>query len=285
MKKPHEQSNQDISGYQSMSDEELTELLLRDIRLPEEEESNTDEIISIVEEVVKRKEEQSSSEIVDVDAAWESFQQRFLAASGDADALCQEKEERNKKQASNRWKHAIWRFACVAAVFAVILLTNTITASAFGNNLWGTVAEWTKGTFGFHSEGTIIKQNDEITSAFSINQVNEKLVPSWFPEGYRFDEIEVNETLRATIFQIKYSSEESDIWITIRKLEEPTAVTYEKDDNEVIMYEAGGIKHYIMTDIGIRKIVWAIQEYECNITGDFSLQDAKRIINSIYKEK
>ena len=79
------------------SDEELTDILLRDIHLPEEDESDIDEIMKIMEVVVKRKEEQSPSELVDVDAAWKSFQQKRMQYAENAGSLQEEKTEEENK--------------------------------------------------------------------------------------------------------------------------------------------------------------------------------------------
>lgn len=289
MKDKHTQIKQDKCNYHSMDNDELSDILLRDMELPEGEESDLDEIMYVMEEIVKRKKEKVPSELVDVNAAWESFQQKCNSPGENAGSLQDEKEigepiPFKKKQHSRNMKRIALRFACAAAVIFAILFTNTITAYAFGYNLWGAVAEWTKDTFRFRNTGTSIYLNDEVSTIFSENSIDEKLIPTWFPEGYQYEGIETYDIFHATIFRLQYINDDSEIWVTIRKMKKPSPSVFEKDNNEVTAYEAGGVNHYIMTNIDLRLIVWTIQEYECNISGYFSLDDATKMIDSIYHE-
>ena len=62
---------------------------------------------------------------------------------------------------------------------------------------------------------------------------------------------------------------------------------YEKDSEKVTEYIYGGITHYIMSNLDnmvSTTIVWYNGNIEGSITGSFSLEDAKKIINSIYGE-
>lgn len=47
-----------------------------------------------------------------------------------------------------RKKRRLTSVACIAVIITIVLLTGTVTAKAFGFDLWSTVAKWTRDTFG-----------------------------------------------------------------------------------------------------------------------------------------
>ena len=58
---------------------------------------------------------------------------------------------------------------------------------------------------------------------------------------------------------------------------------YEKDDEEITIYDVGSVKHYIMTNEDWRNAVWVYKTYECSISGDLPEATIKRMIDSIYE--
>ena len=57
----------------------------------------------------------------------------------------------------------------------------------------------------------------------------------------------------------------------------------EKNEDNVSLYEAGGITHHIMSDVTMNKAVWQNGEWECSITGDITRDDLTAMIDSIYE--
>ena len=47
------------------------------------------------------------------------------------------------------------------------------------------------------------------------------------------------------------------------------------------MYTRYGVDYYIMTNNRNTKVLWGIGNYECAISGDISVEEAKQMINSI----
>ena len=88
--------------------------------------------------------------------------------------------------------------------------------------------------------------------------------------------------LRTTIRSIYYSKN-GEISVTIVLLANPSTSIYEKDSNNVITYSVDGIEHYIMTNLERTKAVWMADNYECSITGKFSIEEAEKMIDSIYE--
>ena len=58
----------------------------------------------------------------------------------------------------------------------------------------------------------------------------------------------------------------------------------EKDGTMEQIVLVKNIRHHILADQTETKISWINGDFECRASGDISEQEAKKIINSIYKE-
>ena len=68
-------------------------------------------------------------------------------------------------------------------------------------------------------------------------------------------------------------------------LSKPSSRTYEKDGSNVTVYSTNKVEYYIMTNMDQTTIAWRVNNYECSILGSFTLQEAEKIIDSIYERK
>lgn len=84
-----------------------------------------------------------------------------------------------------------------------------------------------------------------------------------------------------------YENQSNDhvIIISVNIHQEPKASIYEKDTNNVEVFQVNGIDHYIMNNNDQTTAVWFVDELECSITGDVSQDDLKTMIKSIYGSK
>ena len=144
-------NRKDYSKYDRMSTESLEELLRLDAELPNGEGSDIDEILYISEVIAKREKEHPTGRYpeIDVDAAWESFQTKYLPYMTDGRPLYDfddeepsHTEEENagtdnpsptsRKRISLRGRRHVKRVVSIAAVIAVLLGLMTATAYAMG---------------------------------------------------------------------------------------------------------------------------------------------------------
>lgn len=286
----------DYSKFDNMSTEMLEDILRADSHLPDGDNSDTDAILYIMEVIAKREKEHSTGKFTDVRDAWASFSENYMPYIEDSKSLYDFGDEKEtgviqtpsiQRQLKKR---RLMRVACVAAVVTVLLLASTITASAFGFDLWGAVAKWTKDTFGFSSTVTNIQTSSnsdytDLQEALDNYRISARIAPTWYPNGYLLENIRVNETPAQTTIVANYSNKENEISIKITLLAKPSTRTYEKDAENVTVYSANGIDHYIMSNLNQTNIVWQTENSECSITGQFTLEEAKMIINSIYERK
>jgi hypothetical protein len=293
-------SNRDLSKFDTMSTESLNEILRQDSQMPNDENSDMDAIQYILEVIAKREKKDPKLDFTDVDVAWNRFNENYRSSFGDRQSLDDQSlydfNEENqmplqdrkpisftKENRSHRHgRRNLLRFVSVAAVLIFVVFAGSFTVYALGFDLWGAVAQWTKEIFGFT---TVSDSDNNIQSTNLLGEygISEKLIPTWLPDGYQFDSSDVAQTPKRTTFLLKYVSEESEILITITMLSEPAMSIYEKDGAPIVEYETEGIVHYIMDNNGVANIVWVKENYECSITGNFNVADAKKMIKSIYR--
>ena len=292
----------DFSVFDNMSTEALKEILRLDFQ--SDEDSDMDAILYIMGVVAKREKENPSAEYTDVHAAWESFLKNYLPYAGpkslydldkdgdDEDTPLDVGQTSLKKDFRPQKRPRLMYAACIAAVISSLLLAGTITASALGFDLWGTVVKWTKDTFKFSAIAPDKNKSPLITGEIADNSFQETLteygipsglVPTWIPHGYSFESIDVAETPSRTTVLATYKNGANEIIITIASLSEPDTSTFEKDGENITIYSVNGVEHYIMNNLDIANVVWKEENYECSISGNFSLEDAKKMIDSIYE--
>ena len=57
---------------------------------------------------------------------------------------------------------------------------------------------------------------------------------------------------------------------------------FQKDEGDPIPYESGGITHLLSTNAGRSVALWANGPAECAVSGDITMEELQKIIDSIY---
>ena len=108
--------------------------------------------------------------------------------------------------------------------------------------------------------------------------------PKWFPE--QFGELEVTGTVmpgQKSVYAWVETDQKDFLGISYAKYGEGIPGTViEKDGNSPVLYESGGVRHYLLTDHNWRKAAWIQDGIECIIHGTITEKEMKRIIDSIY---
>lgn len=308
----------DYSKYDKMSTESLEELLRLDAELPDGEGSDIDEILYISEVIAKRDREQPTGRYseADVDAAWETFQTKYLPYAADGRSLYDFDDDEpgstkalapdmpspsGKKRISARGRRRLGRLASIAAAIALLIGIMTVTAYAMGYDLWGVIAQWTKDTFTFVSASKVNEAENSLTDA-TLNDgeyadlqaaldaygVTEQLAPKWIPETFKLDRVYVDETQTSssTKFYAYYRCNEHSIVIQINMHKSPSEASYatwQKDDMDVDTIKISDCTFYIMQNAGRECAIWSNGAFECNISGNISSDELHRIIKSIFE--
>ena len=303
------------SKYDGMSTESLEELLRLDADLPDGEESDVDEILYISEVIAKREREHPTGRCskADVDAAWETFQTKYLPYVTDGRSLYDFDDDgpgstkalapdtpspSGNKRIPMRGRRFLSRVASIAAAIALLAGIMTATAYAMGFDLWGVIAQWTKETFAFVTEsnaggeettdpGAFKGEYADLQAALDVYGVTEKLAPTWIPDDFTLDAVSVRENFvdNSTMFWASYKFEEQELSIHINMYQNPPVkkhTTWQRDDIDVKKEQIGSYTFYIMQNAKRKCAVWSVGSFECNINGDISRDELIKMLESIF---
>ena len=273
----------DFSKYDTMETEELEEILRLDAEAPDGEESDT-ELILYVMEVLARRRNNANSTGNNAQKAWDSFQQSYMPK----ECLGYTPAKKHKHVATP-W---LRRLIAAAAVIALVVCI-PLTANAFSwEEVWEIFARWAKETFSFVSgeDSEISEPSPEFKEEFSsIKELleycdrNADVVPTWIPDGYVLERIEQDITPTQEIYRAYYVNGDKVLRIRVQTYLATDMYNTEIEEDVLEVYTVSGIEYYIFMNVDQLRARWIIESYECNISGDLSLDEIKEMIDSIKK--
>lgn len=270
-----------VSRYDSMTTEELQEILRKHAHGKLETEPDTQELFEIMEVLSLRRQQKEPQ-------AFRSDEEAFVE-------FCEHYMPKEKKEAHPRIVRFPNRvFKTVAATLAVVLILaagTTITAEALHIDIWGRFANWTKEIFQFADtpRGTTAanpeKENNlelkSLQDALGQYAETEKLIPTWMPEGYKNTDLKIMSSPRALNISAVYEKSDERLIIRICQTLGMPANKVEKNDNLLEVYVADGVEYYIFSNTETLQVAWSIGEFECIIIGKITLEEMKAMIDSI----
>lgn len=284
MPKKNDRTKQDDSKYDAMTSEELARLLRLDSEAPEGNELDIDTLLYITG-VLAEREKTSNNTGKTAQEAWMSFQQNYMPEEEELAVPAKD----TKPVRSHPWVRR--GIAAAAAIVLVVLVP--LTAKALNwEKIWDAVAMWAKETFSFVWEGqTDVDSPDtkELRPFKSLQQtleesgVNPNIVPTWIPDGFVLDRVDVDETPMQRNYVALYKNGKQSINICVRSFEGTDTERVEVNDTLIEKYIVNGIVYYIHDNNGWASAVWIQDNYECYITGDITTEDIKRMVDSIWK--
>lgn len=264
----------DFSIYDEISTKELEEILRLDAESAEDQESDTEKLLYVMEVLTKRRNSNSHTGKT-AQEAYESFKEHYLPEID---------SERKPKCISLHW---IRPLAATAAIL-VIVIFGSVTAKAFGVDVWKAVVQWTQETFHFGAWGDSAP-DDKLPYA-SLQEALEKgntpswLVPTWIPDGYDLTNISVEFSPLQKQYRAAYSKGVNILHITVQKHLNKNPVYVEQSEGLVEEeYVVSGITFYLIKNIDAVKAVWIYDSYECRINGNLTIDEVKIMIDSIEK--
>lgn len=280
-----EDRNRDYSKYDAMTTEALEEILRLDASAPEGEDSDTELLLYVMGVLAARRKKSSTGKTAQ--QAWESFQQNYLSEEDE----CPEDTLEGKKPVP-RPRAWLRRIAAAAAVTALVVCL-PLSAKAFGwEEIWEVFARWAKETFSFVSDESAEVtepdaeydgEHDTLQELLKKNKIDIALVPTWIPDGFELDKTEKVVTPEQGIYRAIYFKGKEKIEIRIKTYFLPDMYCFEIEEDILEIYVADGIEYYIFKNVDQLRALWATESYECNISGDLSLDEIKMMIDSIEK--
>lgn len=272
----------DHKKYDAMATETLEEILRLDADAPEEQALDTETLLHILEVLTSRKNTQSTESAAQV--AFESFKKNYLSETSE-DTVVSEQDITLKKPL--HW----FRWPAVAAAILAVILLGSMTAKAFGYDIWKAVVQWTQETFylgdGSQADDELDVQGNlkyaSLQELLTSAGVEQALVPTWIPEGYEVSEITIQQTPVQDVYGTIYTNGDDSIIITIRNYLEGSPEYVEQSDKLLETYELFGVTYYLLNNNNRAQVVWIKDTFECYISGDVTIEELKMMIDSIEK--
>lgn len=283
----HNRSDTNYAKYDAMSTEELQQLLREDASKPEGEDTNMEVLLYVMDVLAKRR--QARNEGRSPEEALESFMQNYYEEDDKSSSSESVSADRKQRLSIRRWMSGL---IAAAAMFAIILSTS-LTAKAFGFDLWEIIVKWTQETFHFGYSGEVLDSGDSnredsmvyagLQAALDDFDISANIVPTWFPEGYEEIDIRTFETPKQRQFVASYKRNDDEIKIWIADYLDADPSRIEQSDATVEVYIVSGVEYYIVADNGQLRAAWVVDRFECYISGPLSVEELKEMINSIGK--
>lgn len=285
MPKKNDRNVQDFSKYDAMSSEKLAQLLRLDSEAPEGNGLDIDTLLYITG-VLAEREKINNNTGKTAQEAWISFQQNYLVSE---DECLEIAEETKSTKSRNPWV----RRAIAAAAAVVLMVAVPLTVKALNwEEIWTAVATWAKETFSFVREDqpeidapspANEKQYTSLQQALAATDQEENMIPSYIPDGYELERIDVDETPMQRNYVAIYKNGDKHLTISIRSYGENDPERVEINEDLVEIYNASGIEYYLFSNNKRMSAIWVQGSYECNISGEITIEEIKMMIDSIPK--
>ena len=284
-----QQRHQDLSQFDSMTTDELRELLRNDA-LKKEEDSSLDINATLYVAGVIASREQGP----DTDAAWEEFERSYMPNVGERtlyeEILADPSEPVNASSGRPKAKRRLLRFSLIAAATALLISATAFTAAKIGwFHTWNTEELWLQQV----REAAPVQSTalpkpeyyDEMAESLDSIGAPAHMIPLWIPEGYEMTTIEANTTATMASCIFGFSGHDQQyILLQFLSYADSDAYLYSIDEGSPDIYTAGGIKHSILANMESYGAVWWRKNYECFIYGYESKEDLIKTIDSFYME-
>lgn len=266
---------------ESMSTPVLQELLDRELDVDVPADVN----VALIKEITTILNARTGKSKIDVDEKYDELVSEYLGCEMlyPADECTIDEEDIPAKPL--RRKMRLGRVLLVAAVL-IVLFVGTVQAS--GLDLWKAFAQWTAETFEFNVTGDT--PADTINASEQFAELNHLLikqgcsvpiVPNYLPSGYTHESTEAGFGEYCAIF----ANGENILKIQIHSNQTGDASRMEKNNVDPVVYIVNGIEHHIVANLDRYSATWINEGYECTIYGIPSIEDANKMIDSIYWEE
>ena len=275
------EKREDLSRFDSMSTEELQEILRKHTHGELETEPDTQDLFEIMEVLSKRRQQQNPQAFRTDEEAFAEFRKHYMPKEGNAVT-----QHKTMKVPSRLLR-------TIAAVLAVVLILTagtTITAKALNYDIWRKFATWTKEFFQFADASSSDIADPDQTDTIEYRQlydalaefgISERVAPSRLPEGYTHKDIMVMDSPKERSIYAIYENNNVELIISIRQIIGVPANQVEKSEDLLEIYTVNGVEYYLFSNNEKIQAVWIIGELECIIIGHISIADLKAMIDSI----
>lgn len=285
MSENRNRSSLDFSIYDTMETDDLEQILRSDADATEGAEPDIELLLYVMEVLADRR--RNNKQVTGKTAleAFESFKESYLPEGIYINSV---QESKKTVIRPSRWL----RGAAAAAAFLAFVFLGSVTANAFGFNIWKAVAVWAKETFRLESDIRAESELPDPNVEFQYASLEEAIyslelatgiVPTWIPEGYELNDVNVMENPMRRKYSALYKKEESTLKIVVQSYQAACPEQIEQSDGISETYVSSGIIYYFFEDYNQTRVAWIDGSYECYISGELTIQQLKLMVDSIEK--
>ncbi|MCI8702919.1 MAG: DUF4367 domain-containing protein [Anaerotignum sp.] len=269
--------------FSSLSEQELKNLLMTDFQSIDGEILTAEDIDMILGIILEREKIAGIPTENDVEKSWKFFVENYLPLAEQGTTLYD--YPKDALQPKRHEKKKIFRGKNIAAASLVFCIAfGAFSTTTNARELFAHMANWTKDTFWFsHSEEANVSLKAEFDTVFSPMEIPEYLLPTWIPDHF----MKVSESgydlkgQKQKSFFYESDSSSDFFSISVSYLRSNPTVIYEKDTEEVVIYQKDGVDYYIMSNLNTITAVWKVGSFECQISGNIEREDLIKMIDSI----
>lgn len=181
------------------------------------------------------------------------------------------------------------RMAVTVAATVALLFTLMVGAQAAGMNIFGNLAQWTDEVFSFLPSSEENARNAEYHAAFQqaleAQGMPKELAPAWYPKGFSAKEPETWDNEMGKFVELHFKNDVGEaFYIGVDQCSEVADLmpaSYEKDSGTVEIYTSGERTFYIMSNINSLTATWSEGNMAETIRGQISVEEAKKMIDSM----
>lgn len=187
----------------------------------------------------------------------------------------------------------------IVAAIIIGIFGMLVTAHAVGIDVLGAIGQWTEEIFHFKAltmsdvqkpisaeSGLSYSECCELLdAALEECEIKEDLVPNWCPERFQASEPEILKTDKKDIISVTFNGSGEQFFIlAITRYQIPEDLdylTFEKDDSSIEQYMVGSQSFYILSNNNNITATWSNGLLVEQISGNLTVDEMKKIIDSI----
>lgn len=198
--------------------------------------------------------------------------------------LSQALPDETPSKPQRRW--SVLRMTLRVALAAAFVFSCLMMAQASGLDLWGTVARWTDDGFRFQiAENDSPQWYDDYWTDLEVVGIEEDQLPTWLPQDYALDAIQVSKKLDHNEVQVLLTSQgQPEIRCSMSIFSDPetmSALVFSKDNRPVEKFQVNGKTVYLLHNEDTVMAVCQHQNVIYCLSGNIGRETASQFYASI----
>lgn len=282
------EKNKRYAHLDQLSTQKLEDILRADLEL--QERGNSDMVLYIMEVIEKRENGKSLENRADAERALKEFHelyntsddsvgQSLYPANTVGDTPLQHSETPTPQTKNRHFLRRLFISAAAAAIITIFLVPSALGYETF----YEMVGSWTDSTFQFVKKDNA--DNIDVVWQEELNTygILASVLPTKIPQDFVLQEWDIveQEVSGDIEFVSFYLRDKTSLMISATRYNQSKSAAIEKDTTEVEEYRVGGITYYLFENLSQRVAAWHVDNIECIISGDISIDEIKMMIDSI----